>query len=429
MADNRPSNRSDASAMRLTAATLAKLSLPEGRSEAFFWDDDLAGFGLRLRAGGKRTWVVQYRMGAKQRRVSLGTPATLAPEKARRSAADILAKARLGQDFQAERGRVRAEAALTLGVVVGRYVAEHVETRQRPRSQVETKRHLLKHWRPLHGLPLAQVDRRLISDRLGRLALESGPIAANRARSALAALFSWAMRHGLAEANPVVGAIRPGEERSRERVLSLAEVAEVWRACGDDDYGRIVRLLILTGQRREEVAAMCWPEVDPDRALWSIPGGRTKNGRPHEVPLSDSAVRLLREVPRRDGRDLLFGQSSGPFRGWGRAKTRLEARMLAARRHAAAHAGVEPAAVTVPPHWTLHDIRRSVVTHMNELGVQPHVVEAVVNHLSGPARAGVAGVYNRATYLPEKAAALARWADRLAEEIEGNERKVIPLRA
>ena len=312
--------------MKLTAANVARLSLPEGKAEAFFWDDDLAGFGLRLRAGGKRTWIVQYRLGTKQRRVSLGAPAALVPEKARKNAAEILARAKLGQDFQAERHRVRADAALTLGVVIDRYVSEHVERRQRPRSQEETKRHLLKHWKPLHDLPLATLDRRLISDRLGKLARDSGPVAGNRARSALAALYSWAMRHGLADTNPVIGTIRPGEERSRDRVLSLAEIAEVWAACGEDDYGRIVRLLLLTGQRREEVAAMRWSEIAPDRALWSIPAERTKNKRPHEVPLSNPAVRLLREAPRRPGRDLLFGQSAGPFRGWGRAKARLERR-------------------------------------------------------------------------------------------------------
>lgn len=301
--------------------------------------------------------------------------------------------------------------------MVARYVAEHVEARQRPRSRQETRRHLEKHWRPLHALPLAQIDRRLVSDRLGRLARESGPVAANRARSSLSALFAWALRQGLADSNPVAGTFRPGEETSRERVLSLAELAEVWAACGADDYGRIVRLLILTGQRREEVAGMRWSELDLTRASWSLPGERTKNRRPHEVPLSGPALRLLGEAPRREGRDLLFGQAEGPFRGWGRAKARLEARMLAAGLEATRGAGRDPASVAAPAHWTLHDIRRSVVTHMNELGVAPHVVEALVNHVSGIAKAGVAGVYNRATYAPEKAAALARWAGRLEEEV------------
>jgi integrase len=415
--------------MKLTSAALAKLSLPEGKAEAFVWDDELRGFGLRLRAGGKRSWVVQYRLGTKQRRVSLGTPAALSPEKARKAAAEILAKVRLGQDFQAERHKARAEAALTLGAVVARYVAEHVRHRQRPRSQVETRRHLEKHWKPLHALPLLQIDRRLIADRLGRLARESGPIAANRARSALAAMFAWALRHGLADVNPVIGTSRPGEEVSRARVLSLAELAEVWSACGEDDYGRIVRLLILTGQRREEVAGMRWSELDLERALWSLPGERTKNKRPHDVPLSKLALEILGEVPRRDGRDLLFGQAGGPFRGWGWAKARLDARILQARQEAAAAAGIDPAAVAGLIPWVLHDLRRSLVTHLNELGIAPHVVEAVVNHLSGSAKAGIAGTYNRAVYAVEKRQALDRWAQLLDEVISGRERKVVALRA
>jgi integrase len=308
-----------------------------------------------------------------------------------------------------------------------------VERRQRPGSQLETKRHLEKHWKPLHGLPLAEVDRRLVADRLGKLARDSGPIAANRARSVLSALFAWAIKQGLADSNPVTGTDRPGEEVSRQRVLSLPELAEIWRASGDDDYGWIMRLLILTGQRREEVAAIRWSELDLKRASWSLPSERTKNKQPHEVPLSAAAMQILRSVPRRvesdaageeRERDLLFGRDAGPFQGWGRARARLDRRLLAAMCEAAREAGQDPEKVKVPVPWTLHDIRRSVVTHMNELGIAPHVVEAVVNHVSGVAKAGVAGIYNRATYLPEKAAALVRWADRLAAEIEGREPKV-----
>jgi integrase len=422
--------------VKLTGSIVAKLELPAGKAEAFVWDDDLPGFGLRLRAGGKRTWVVQYRLGTKQRRVSIGTPGALTAEKARKTAAEILAKVRLGQDFQAQKHKARAEAALTLGAMVIRYIAEHVERRQRPGSQLETKRHLEKHWKPLHGLPLAEVDRRLVADRLGRLARDSGPIAANRARGVLSALFAWAIKQGLADSNPVTGTDRPGEEVSRQRVLSLPELAELWRANGEDDYGWIVRLLILTGQRREEVAAMRWSELDLKSASWSLPGERTKNKQPHEVPLSAAAMQILRAVPRRievdaagkeRERDLLFGRDTGPFQGWGRARARLDRRLLAARREAAKSAGQDLEQVKPPAQWTLHDIRRSVVTHMNELSIAPHVVEAVVNHVSGAAKAGVAGIYNRATYLPEKAAALARWADRLATEVEGGEPKVVPM--
>ena len=167
------------------------------------------------------------------------------------------------------------------------------------------------------------------------------------------------------------------------------------------------KLLLLTGQRRGEVAGMTWGELDLDKAVWSMPASRTKNGLPHDVPLSQQAVALLRSVPRRDGRALLFGRAGGPFSGWSKSKERLDARIT--RQRAELRLG-RPLATGESPHpddalapWTLHDLRRTVVTGMNELGIAPHVVEAVVNHVSGRAKAGVAGVYNRAVYAAREA--------------------------
>jgi integrase len=257
-------------------------------------------------------------------------------------------------------------------------------------------------------------------------------VASNRARATLSAFYAWAIGQGLAETNPVVGTVPVAPERPRERVLSAAEVRAVWGAAREDDHGRIVRLLLLTGQRRGEVAGMTWGELDLGKALWSLPGGRTKNGLPHDVPLSTQAAALLRSIEPREGSMLLFGEDEGPFAGWTKAKRRLDAR--AARWRAEVRLGrplgpgeqPEPGDALAP--WTLHDLRRTVVTGMNELGIQPHVVEAVVNHVSGRARAGVAGVYNRATYAGEKRAALQAWADHLDEVLGLGERKVVPLR-
>ena len=271
------------------------------------------------------------------------------------------------------------------------------------------RRHLLSHWRPLHGLALDAIERRHVSARLAELACESGPIAANRARAALSALFGWAMREGLAAANPVIGTNKPAEERARDRVLSTDELWLIWRAtAGPGDHRAIVRLLMLTGQRREEVAAIRWQEIDMNRALWSLPAERTKNGLPHDVPLSPAALDLLRAVPRRPGRALVFGEGRGGFSGWSQAKARLDQRIIELQ---AAAAGIEADAVHPLP-WRLHDLRRTVVTGMAELGIQPNVIEAVVNHVSGH-KAGVAGIYNKATYAADKRAALERWAEHL----------------
>jgi integrase len=208
------------------------------------------------------------------------------------------------------------------------------------------------------------------------------------------------LREGLVLSNPVIGTNKPTEERSRDRVLSQDELAAVWRACREDDYGRIVRLLILTGQRREEVGAMAETEIDAARALWTLPGERTKNRLPHEVPLSRPVLAILEKHPRRSGRTLIFGEGIGGFSGWGKAKAALDARMAGA------------GAVIAP--WRLHDLRRTVATGIAEIGVPPHIVEAVLNHVSGH-KAGVAGVYNRALYTAEKRNALDAWARHVRE--------------
>jgi integrase len=207
------------------------------------------------------------------------------------------------------------------------------------------------------------------------------------------------MREGLADTNPVVGTNRPTEERSRDRVLTNEELAQIWVACRDDDYGRIVRLLILTGQRREEVGGIAWDELDLDQGRWSIPRDRTKDGLPHDVPLTEAAILLLQSHPRREARQLVFGEAGGPFQGWSKAKAALDKRILKSGPRLAP--------------WRLHDIRRTVATRMAEIGILPHVVEAVLNHVSGH-KAGVAGVYNKASYNTEKRQALNHWAGHVA---------------
>jgi integrase len=389
--------------MRFTKPAIAGLALQPGKAELIVFDDDLPGFGIRLRAGGKRTWVVQYRVGRKQRRLTLGSTAAIALDQARSEARKTLAKVHLAQDPQADKTRLRAQAALTFGSLLDRYLAIKRE-RLRPHSYGETERPLLRYWAPLHELPVGKIDRVDIANRLVTLALEHGPVSADRARAVLSTFFTWAMREGLVQANPVIGTNRPAEQVARDRVLSDAELSEIWRACLDNDYGRIVRLLILTGQRREEISALSWSEIDLQKAAISLPSGRTKNYRPHEVPLSDQALAILNATPRRDSRDLIFGSGDGPFSGYSGSKAALDKRIFAAR--VAAVGGPDKALPM--SDWRLHDIRRTVATRMADIGIPPHVIEAVLNHVSGH-RAGVAGVYNRSLYTVEKRDALVRW--------------------
>jgi integrase len=403
--------------MKLTKSTVAKLQVPPGKSELIAFDAELPGFGVRLRAGGKRTWIAQYRLGTKQRRMTLGTLETVDEGEARRRAKAALAKVHLGLDPQTEKAEARAQAAITLGSVVDRYL-ERAAPRLRPRSLVETRRYLQRDWAPLSELPLAKIGRKDVAARLNTLAQEGGPIAANRARATLSTLFSWAIGEGLADANPVIGT-RSNEEVRRERVLSDEELGLIWRHARDGDYGAIVRLLILTGQRREEVGGMHWSEIDLDKGLWALESERTKNRKRHDVPLSDLATAIVEGLPRRGERDLLFGLRDGPFKGWARAKGALDGRLETALRDKRGDK-----AVLVP--WRLHDIRRTVATRMAELGVLPHVVEAVLNHISGH-KAGVAGVYNRASYAGEKRAALTLWAERV-KVLSGQSSNVVAMK-
>jgi integrase len=388
--------------MRFTRATVDGIELPRGKKDVIIFDDSLPGFGLRIRAGGSRNWIVQYALhGHQQRRLTIGSVKVFSPEEARKIARDTLAKARLGQDPQQEKRKAEEQAKITLKSIIDRYLAEK-GPKLRPRSRREIDRYLLQHWKPLHRVPIHQIERRHVAAYLG-----GAPVAAAMARSTLSALFSWAMTEGLADANPIIGTRKPdADARPRERVLDNDELAAVWRACADDDYGRIVRLLVLTACRRQEIGTMAWSELDRERGTWTIPPERTKNKRAHTLALPAAAWAIIETVKRRDGVDYLFGRRG--FKGWWTAKAPLDQR-----------AGIAP--------YVLHDLRRSVATGMANLGVLPHFIEAILNHVSGH-KGGVAGVYNRSAYEREVRAALALWADHVRSIVEGGERKIIPLR-
>jgi integrase len=391
--------------MRLTKATVDRLKLPQGKSETIAFDEALPGFGLRIRAGGKRTWIAQYRLGSKQRRVTIGTVETVDADEARSRARSALAKVHLGTDPQMEKAEARAQAAVTLRSVIDGYLVRYAAKRLKPGTFTDVERYLRRHWAPLLELPVRRVTRADVATRLAHIADESGGYAANRARVALSAFYAWAIAEGLSDANPVVGTRKPVEEVARDRVLSNEELSAIWRHAGDGDYGTIIRLLVLTGQRREEVSAMSWDEVELEGGTWRIGGARTKNARSHDVPLTSEAVQLLRSVDRRAARALVFGSRVGPFSGWSKAKVSLDARVSATLECA-------------PAPWRLHDIRRTVATRLADLGVLPHVIEAVLNHVSGH-KAGVAGVYNRSAYVVEKRAALDLWAAHVTKLLGG----------
>ncbi len=305
----------------------------------------------------------------------------------------------LGHDPYVEKEQAHAAAELTLGSVADQFL-DFKASRLKPRSMVEVRRHLTRDWKPLGGLPIKHITRAHIAAHLKIIAKECGPHAADHARVSVGTMFAWAMKEGMVDANPVIATNRAADAEARDRVLSDDELVDVWNACRDDTYGRIVRLLILTGQRREEVGGVAETEINLGARLWNIPRARTKNGLDHDVPLSDPAIEILREAPRRADRPFLFGDGVKSFSGWSKAKQALDTR------------------ITSAAPWRLHDIRRTVATRMADLGVLPHVIEAVLNHISGH-KAGVAGIYNRATYAAEKRQALDLWGAHVLALIAG----------
>jgi integrase len=385
---------------------VAGLALPTGVRDMKFFDyghsDCVVGFGVRIRQAGSRTWIFQYKYGDKHQRMKLGVWPALSLEKARAKARFYREQVDNGGNPAAVRGEDKLRARETFGREVIRFLARQ-KLKLKPRSYLEVERHLDRHGKPLHGLLLAGIDRRRISVLLSDVADTHGPIAANRLRASLSTFFAWAVREGMLDSNVVMGTNRT-DEVARDRVLSVTELGEISKVLLSDDYGTIVKLLVLTGQRREEIGGLRWSEIDFHRGVIVLPPSRTKNRREHEIFMSQAVRDLLETRDRESGRDFVFGAARGPFSGWSNAKESLDARIMEARKNANGR-NMAPLA-----SWRLHDIRRSVATHMAERGVQPHVIEAVLNHVSGH-KAGVAGVYNRAIYTAEKAAALSMWAN------------------
>lgn len=391
--------------MKLTAIATAKP--PEGKVDHIEWADDFPGLGVRFR-NGKRTWIFQWSTGAgvtrRTGRAKLGGCPQLSPVKARELAETLHAKVTLGHDPSEEKRQRLAENEHTLGVLI----ADHLKAmtdKVKPKSHIELTRYLNSYAASLHRTPISKVDRRTVAKLLDDVAGNHGKITMNRCRSALSNCFVWAMKKGRAEANPIIGT-EVHDERGRDRWLSDDELRAVWCALGDDEYSDIVRLLILTGQRRGEIADLRWSEIDFNSGIIVLPGERAKNGLRHEIPMSQPIREiLLARKERQSTGERVFA----PITVWHRPRMKL----------------IQKSSVA---NWTLHDLRRTAATKMEELGLAPHVIEAVLNHVSGN-KAGVGGTYRRYKYEPEKRQALDLWADRLLAVVTGRKSNVVSLGA
>jgi integrase len=420
--------------MKLTATTLSAAQLAAGKREQILFDDVIPGFGLRIREGGSRTFVFQYTLGTKQRRMSLGVATESNVNHVRKIAERLHARVKLGEDPATTKAQARASAMHTFKVVAELYL-EHHKSNWRPRTYINDVRNLLTYAKALHQLKLDKISRADVAAVHSSVTKTAGGTSANRVRSSLSGLFTWAIENGRAEINPVINSPRH-EERSRDRVLSPPELRLIWNNLVDNDYGAIIKLVALTGQRPGEIAGLRWSQIHNGSIV--LDGGDatggTKNYRDHVIPLSEPARQIIGKQSQRGDRDLIFGRGLKPFSGWMNCKKRVNDRITAAT------------AQTLDD-WRPHDFRRTFSTLVGGglderklekltgrdrelaagLGIAPHTVEAILNHVSGH-KSGVAGTYNRSTYASEKRIALDRWAEHLLTIVEGRAATVVPLK-
>jgi integrase len=415
--------------MKLEEGLAGKLKVPNGKRDLMVFDTETPGFFLRKFSTGRAVYGVKFSVAGKPRKVHL-YDATIKGvlAKARKEAGDVRAKARLGTDVVADREekrKAREEAerrAVNTLAIVGRAYLEAREPEMRWSYFLAVRRYVNEHWKPLHARPIDSITRAEIVEVLNDVERDCGKVAADRALSALGTLFAWAIDKGYAHATPVLHINPRAGKTSRDRTLTQGELREVWLAADavDDkgkrlvpeDYARIVKLLILTGQRKSEVGGLDWAEItEAGDARIDLPKERTKNRLPHVVPLAEQAMACL--PAKRNSTLKVFGKFDNGFSGWGKAKAELDAAVLAVRRKA------DPKAKAMPG-WVVHDLRRTFATQMRELGfADTHLVELIINHVSGT-RAGVAGVYDKSERLADRRKALEAWGKQVEKLVRGD---------
>ncbi len=395
----------------LTAASVERLKPPlAGQIE--YYDRRLPSFGVRLSYHGTKSWFVMTRLDGKLIRVTLGRHPALSLADAREEARRVANLAAAGKDPRqiraAAKQKQREERRNTFDACAEEFLQKHVERHLRPSTQREYRRILIgADTRALRHRPISQITKRDVLDVIEEIGGRGSPGASKRSLVYLRKFFNWCAERDIVSATPTDRIRSPHPEVKRDRVLTEEELRYVMRALAVEKsvFGPLLWILLLTGQRRAEVAGMLWSELHDlgrDDAYWEIPGHRTKNKHSHLVPLSAAVCSMLLDLPRIS--DFVFTTTGEtPVSGFGKAKARLDARIDEMRQSD----GFDSMS-----SWTLHDLRRTMVTVMNEkLGIAPHVVEAVVNHMSGLAKACVAGVYNRALYLEGRNHALSSWQE------------------
>jgi integrase len=389
---------------------------PSGKREEVP-DGKVGGLYLVIQPSGAKSWAVRYRFAGRPKKFTIGAYPGIDLATARKRAQEALGKAAGAIDPAAEK-KVAKAAAKALATpskgLVEKVVEEFIERHAKPntRDWRETERILKKDvvgaWkdRRLADIGKADVHRLLdaIKDR-------GAPVGANRTFAQLRKMCRWAVSRGIIDRNFCEGIERPSAESTRDRVLDEGELAIIWNASRGlgFPFGPIVRLLVLTGQRRNEVGGMRWSELDLDAATWTIPSERSKNHRQHVVPLSRQAIAELRALPRFAGSEFVFSPGKMAPSGYSHAKVRLDKEILT---------GPDGIDAEAPPAWTIHDIRRSVASGLARLGVDLHIIERCLNHVSG-SFGGIVSVYQKHRYESEMRRALEAWGGYVERLVSG----------
>lgn len=432
--------------MRLGKREIDALTCPPDRQDMMVFDDQLPGFALRVTRAGKKVFLFQFRFAGSLKRMVLGDYGVLTPAQARAKAEEARGKVREGRDPLGERKAAQAASvaadtqakrqkmadALTVNVLIERWAAMALKDR-RPAYSREAVRALRVNLPELLLLPAASVDHEMAQRSIDAVALDRGETMARRSHAYARALYGWATKRRLVPSNPFSEVHTEGREVSRDRALSDAELREVWQATDGLGlpFGPYFKILILTLQRRSEVAGMRWSELSPDRTTWTVPAERAKNGRAHLVHLPEAARAILSALPRMPqgfgkrpsaGRmatayvedspasDLVFTTTGDtPVSGVSKAKARLDELISKARAKTATQRGQKAPPAAIAP-WRLHDLRRTGVTALARLGTPPHVADRLLNHVEATGIQGVAAVYQRHDFLTERQAASEAWA-------------------
>ena len=369
----------------LTAKTIDALKPREKRYEVR--DVTLPGFAVRVGKNGQRTFTQKYRFGLKQRRHKLGVYPRISLAEAREKAIEVLRLSDEGIDPTIQHRQLNLRVEAVCKEFIERYA------KPRNRSYKDAERTLKRELVAAYGeMDIRKITRANILALMDAAIERNKPYQANRILAHTRKFFNWCIERGIVDASPVAGIKAPTREKPRDRVLDDDELIAILNASANltHPYRSVVPMLLATAQRRSEVANMRWSEIDFETKTWVIPAERCKNGKPHSVPLSDYASAMLNEMPRIAGSDFVFTTTGDrPINGFSKFLSRIQ----------------EASATS---EWRLHDLRRTAASAMARASVQPHVIEKVLNHLTGTI-AGVSAVYNVWGYSAEKRAALDEW--------------------